>query len=225
MNAFDKVKLVLSAIALLAFGSSQNHILGVEGAIAVEVGVVCHPDVASLCYRKKTYWSPSPAILCEDPSNEETCEQTYQGGWGWKYIFRKGLQEGTEDPEVIQQADAYMSIVVTIEDDKTTCNIKISEDDCEFCSAGGCEFGHVKYDCTNLVSKGKASLEECEPVDDPFLFPLLLKPEKPSDNDTTAENYAEHSSSESRYALWNCPTIVLGFAGTLWLLFAYLQLV
>ena len=137
----------------------------------------------------------------------------------------KGLKEGTEDPEVISQAAKYLSLVVTIEDDKSTCNVQISDFDCNSCSTEGCEFGQVKYDCTN-IKKGKASLETCEPVDDPFLYPYppfegITNPKgDPKGEATIEEDFATDSSSESHYGLRKYPTIVLGFAGTL--LFAFL---
>lgn len=124
----------------------------------------------------------------------------------------KGLKEGMEDPEAIRQAEKYLSLVVTIDDDESICNIQISDVDCNSCSAEGCEFGQVKYDCTN-IDKGKASLETCEPVDDPFLYPY-------PNLATKKEDFAKDSSSDSHYDVRKYPTIVLGFAATL--LFAFL---
>ena len=217
MTVLDKTKTLLSAIALLSFGSSQNYIIGVEGAIDLDYGVECHPDNPSICRAKKTSWTPSPVLSC---ASNETCVPTLAGGWGWEYNFMKGLEEGMEDEEVIDKTPVSLSIEVTLEDDETTCNIKVSDkgkmvdDDCQSCSAEGCEFGHVKYDCTNLFAKGmgKSSLEECEAVDEPFLYPFASKPAKTPDNSTSVDKYSKDSSSESRYAY---PTMVLGFAGTL----------
>ncbi len=220
MDVFHRVKFVLSVLVLLSFGSSQKNILGVDGAIVFEVGAVCHPDNPDMCYGEKTYWSPSPVTLCEGPSNNDTCETTYQGGWGWEYVFMKGLKEGMEDPEAIRQAEKYLSLVVTVDDDESTCNIQISDVDCNSCSTEGCAFGQVKYDCTN-IEKGTASLETCEPVDDPFLYPYPpFEGTNAADLATKKEDFVKDSSSDSHYDVRKYPTIVLGFAATL--LFAFL---
>jgi len=180
MKVFIKTSIIALSIISCSF-----HSLGVDGAISMEIGVTCHPKVPDICYGEKTAWSPSPALYCPDPPSNETCVPTYEGGWGWEYIFVKGLEEGTEDPEVIAGAKVFTTRV-TIEDDETTCNVSISGQDCSMCSAEDCDgFAEIKFNCTNL-EKAVSSLDECVSVDE-FFHPYPLTPistEKDSETGT-----------------------------------------
>ena len=169
MNLLQKIAFALSTIALLSFDSSRHPFLGVEGAIAFELGVKCHPDAPDICYGEKSFWSPSPAAICPEPPSNETCETVYLGGFGWEYTFVKGLEEGITDPNLIEDAKTNLVITVTLEDDETTCKVRIIGDDCSTCSAEGCDFGQIKYDCTNL-NEGAESVDECVAVDE-FFYP------------------------------------------------------
>ncbi len=199
-----------SIFAFLIISSSSFHSLGVDGAISMEIGVTCHPEATHICYGEKTAWSPSPAFYCPDPPSNETCVPTYEGGWGWDYVFVEGLDEGTTDPDAIEVAKTFTTSV-TIEDDEATCNVSISGEDCSMCSAEDCDgFAEIKFDCTNLES-AVSSLDECVSVD-VFFFPYSLSQE--NDVSTGTKSTGEGTDVEALKA----GSSVVGTYGSIFLL-------
>jgi hypothetical protein len=176
MSIIQKTFFVLSVVALSSF-DSRHPFLGVDGAITFEPKVKCERGKATkkVCVGETTISSPSPAIICTDPEDPDVCDTIYVGGYRWQYVFVKGLKNGVDDPNMIADAHFGPEVMVIVEDDKATCEVWVGNEQCQSCSAEGCEISaggqsSVKYDCTN-ISKGRKSLNKCAPLD-PFLYPL-----------------------------------------------------
>lgn len=182
MTILQKTFFVLSVVALSSF-DSRHPFLGVDGAISLQMRVECQKKKGQkkVCVGEKTISSPSPMTICSDQNDENNCETIYSGGYRWNYVFVKGLANGVEDPDAIANAHFGPEVKVIVEDDKMTCEVWIGDEQCQSCSAEGCEItaggkSSVKYDCRN-IQKGKKSHNKCAPLD-PFLYPLKNKRKK-----------------------------------------------
>lgn len=179
----------MSQKTLLALAAAAVQCLSgvVDGYISMEYEVECLPEAPSLCVGSKVVYGPSPSIICDDPTDFEKCETIYSGGYGWEYSFVEGLDEGTTDCAEIDAAKTGFTVAVTIEDDGVTCEVSVGDFRCTSCSAEGCrgiEAGvtpsEVKFDCTNLPN-GRASLDTCVALEDPFLYPFKIEDESMMD--------------------------------------------
>merc|ERR1712183_911991 len=104
--------------------------------------------------------------MCDDEFDPDCTE--YIGGWNWFFEFVDGnlVDEGETDYDVIENAMTGLTVMVKVEDDKTTCEVTVNETlTCQTCSLDGCFTNFspdsIKYDCTNLEN-GRSSLDECE---------------------------------------------------------------
>jgi len=153
-----------------------------EGAVWMSYDVTCLPEAPEICVGKTTGTTPSPASI--------NGNITYIGGWSWRFGFVEGLENGTsyyDDQDSIENAMTGLTVLVGIDDDRTTCEIAVigveggtEEESCNSCSGEGCgnddggSFS-VRYDCTNLENGSALSLEdECVSVQR-ILYPFALE--------------------------------------------------
>ena len=132
----------------------------------------CLPDDPTVCVGMTGMSTPSPAVI--------DGVLQYMGGYSWSYTFVEGLEEGTfNDWATVNEHKTGLTVQVSIDSDKTTCEVEVNGEMCNWCSTEGCDVNDsdipqsIQYDCTN-VKDGKASTDECEEYK-PILYPFEPK--------------------------------------------------
>jgi len=186
MTIIQKTFFALTTFVALSSFDSRHPFLGVDAGYYEESEVECmnkNKKKQKVCVGQKTRQTPSPSgiPICYTDDPNENCEIPYVGGWKWTFGFVKGLAEGVTDPAAIADARTGPEVIVSIDEDKTTCEVRIGDEQCQSCSAEGCDnpgpteggTRSVKYDCRN-INKGRKSGNKCAPLDQIF-YPLKKK--------------------------------------------------
>ncbi|KAL3918144.1 MAG: hypothetical protein SGARI_007544, partial [Bacillariaceae sp.] len=168
MSSFLRFSLAAAAAALLF----AKH---ADAAAFESAEVVCLDDMEEICTGFGFFTTPSPGEFCVDPADPATCETILEGGYTWGYTFIEGFEAGTdlslEDPEEVTAAETGLEVMVTMDDDLSTCEITVGNETCASCSAVECTGFNVTYDCLN-VDMGSMSMD-CVPVE-PIFYPLEI---------------------------------------------------
>lgn len=198
MNILPKISIAVSAAAALSFAPLH----GVEGAVSRSMCVECLEEAWQVCVVETVVTTPSPGTFCPDPNNLETCETNLLGGWSWDFTILENLANGINTEIDMAMEDAIVdgfNVNVIVDEDMVTCVVSVRGEECNMCSAEGCANADdwptsIKYDCTNLQN-GISSDGDCLSLQEPFLYPLLIKSESEEEEDAEDEEQDASISS------------------------------
>lgn len=183
---------VATAVALASTSS------GVEAAAYSSGTVECLPESSTdICVGEASFYTPSPAVACDDPTDPNNCTTLYLGGYSWKYEFVQGLENGTDiynlDPDVAAKAKTGLVVTVTIDDD-SACSIDVGNNEtCKACSDANCggNATAISFDCTNVPNGRASAICEPLPYNEGGLYPLLFPSNEQmlqEDNESTLDD-------------------------------------
>ena len=166
----------LFAILLLAAAMQSPHPFAEAAEFAAKIAlsysttVHCHPSDRNICVGYMTSYGPFPLSICDDEGFN--CDMMYDdmlGGYGWNYVFVRGLRQN--DPLPSSDLDEYKTglvVDVRLENDGLTCEVAVGSTTCQSCVP--CSVAAVSADCTNLPEGRNI---ECEALG-PVFYPLIL---------------------------------------------------